>query len=559
MIRDDYGCDSVSVSKLNSFGSMQARKQDIVQLAVEKKECQANKEIAVQDSDSSGSSIEPVTKKDFLKQICVDKHVFDIAEKVLVERVDNGELELAEGSAASDESYVGDLRLSTCEVVRVAHFVVENLNVANVQFRLGESVIAPNVSEIVQKFGMNWLPDLFIGWDTKLDRLSRDTIVTAILKKNHTVTIRCDGEVLRKVSYVPDGKRANAVLKSIVSSGGFKEPFFDHYTVKTSSQVVVSDTIIEIETRESVGRHRVVFCVDLDMVGVLEKDLTDNEIYHASVIKEMNVADGRAAIPPDEASLASKGLKMPFYKFYEWDADFSYVNTDMFIHVRKVPIMDRVVGSVTDIIQQMRSGRLRKVLSFECGRLTYSTFEWIREKRMRRIFRQGTKIKTKDFTFSLANEELMLMSFSGVSMDVVVPAYVNNYPVRYVSPEFLNGGFGIVNNYRWRSFKNVFRAENVGKVSLHDVKSIASGIRSLVLPNTLFGLQGHCFHGCAALHEIVIPEGLQYVSPTTFEYCDIERLIFNGPCPKGLEFCRLYSKVYVRDEYYNSFSRVVLV
>lgn len=454
------------------------------------------------------------------------------------------------------------LPLGGTSIEKTAVFVVENLKVGEVRFSIGCGVHPPGVEEIAEKYGLSWLPELFLSWDTELATLSRDTIINAVLRDSHTVTVYLDGEVYVRRDHVLDGLRTKDVLRGLVEQGEFAEPFFSCYEVSVSSQVISADTVINIRMLESSGLHKVAFYVDLADLGMSEDGLSGTEVSEASRIKEVMVKDGYSAIPPNDAELAAKGLKMPFSRYYEWDVDFEAVNRDLSVRACPIDVVQRlksIASFVRDAVNSDGAASVMSTAAFTGKRFISGCFDSYKEKRMNKIFDNGAKIDSGDFTFSKVGDELMLMSFSGTSMDVVVPAYVNGFPVRYLSSRFLNGGFGIMNNYKWRSLKNSFGAENIGGTSLHSVKSIAKGIRSLTLPNTLVCLPSKCFHGCAAMQELVLPEKLSMVAASAFDYCTIERIIFNGPSPAGLHLCRLSCKVYVRDEYYDTFDNVTLV
>lgn len=564
---DSHGCAGgglgPSINKLSSFGI----EQPVAEKAGGSAEAGTTEEKC--EKSQGGSEMCPdffnAWEEDCIEgklaDVEVDGGIMSLAGGTIGERMDSGEMALQDVSASCSSR----ASLENCtehDIYRTARFMVLGHLVAETQFKVGTAIHPPSLDEISSKYGMPWLKDIFISWDADLSSVMTDFTVAAVLKKSHKVTVNFDGAVYTVVEHVPDGVWVKDVLKSVAESGDFKTPFFQNYLVCADSKIVSGDVAVNIRTAAGNGSstHSVTFCfMPSDVEAGTGQGAGASDMC---IIKIASVEDGCPAELPSDAEISASGLKTPFSKYYYWDTDTSSVHGDLYVYALALGLAEKGRRAVSALVGSVKTEGVQGTLSsaaFECKRFLFDGFEMFKEHRMNKGFGAGCLIQDKDFAFRKLGNELMLMAFSGVSMDVEIPAYVNGLPVRYVSSEFLNGGIGIFNNYKWRSFKNSINVQNIGNMSLHDLRSIISGIRSIILPNTLLSIPRYCFYGCSSLKELVVPASVRMVAASAFDFCSIEKLLFNGPSPKGLDMCRLSCRVYVRSEHYDTFSGINLV
>lgn len=205
--------------------------------------------------------------------------------------------------------------------------------------------------------------------------------------------------------------------------------------------------------------------------------------------------------------------------------------------------------SLSDIAFDIcKVGAVKKAVNFAADFFARARIAYIVKK-----FEKGKLIQSGNFKFLLQDRMLMAYKYSGMDMNLRIPAYVGNVPVVYLHPDFLSNGF--FDDYRGRGIKNAFTSTDVQSLDLEQVSKIGEGLKSIVLPNTLKVIPRHVFVGCNNVKELVLPESIAYVDKDAFEYSKIETLYFNGPAPKTFWGSHLPKNVYVRAKYKDTFLR----
>lgn len=179
-------------------------------------------------------------------------------------------------------------------------------------------------------------------------------------------------------------------------------------------------------------------------------------------------------------------------------------------------------------------------------------FSSFQNKMMKKKFKRNDNIiRYGDFMFYEMNDELMLFKYVGVDTQIIIPSYVEGYPVKYLEKGFLRFN-------RIKSVGRGFSTENIQQTSMDSIIDNFFNIKSIQLPDTLAILPSNVFKGCKRIDEIIIPESVEIIQPNAFKGCRPTRLIFLGEAPKQLENCDLSKvKIYCNHEYFDSFYKLI--
>lgn len=179
-------------------------------------------------------------------------------------------------------------------------------------------------------------------------------------------------------------------------------------------------------------------------------------------------------------------------------------------------------------------------------------FSSFQNKMMKKKFKRNDNIICYgDFMFYEMNDELMLFKYIGVDTQIIIPSYVEGYPVKYLEKGFLRFN-------RIKSIGRGFSTENIQQTSMDSIVDNFFNIKSIQLPDTLAILPSNVFKGCKRIDEIIIPESVEIIQPNAFKGCRPSRLIFLGEAPKQLENCDLSKvKVYCNHEHFDSFYKLI--
>ena len=160
-----------------------------------------------------------------------------------------------------------------------------------------------------------------------------------------------------------------------------------------------------------------------------------------------------------------------------------------------------------------------------------AAFDMRKMRHVTKAFEDGRIIVCGNFKFLKYNNELMAYQYSGIDMQIEVPAYVGNLPVRYMHQNFLYGSF--VNNYKIRGRKAIWSDDNIAYADRGTGRDINKGITEIVLPNTLLAIPGRSFTGCKHLKTLVVPDSVIYVASNAFSGAHISNIYFNGAIPRS--------------------------
>lgn len=430
--------------------------------------------------------------------------------------------------------------------------------------KVGSVLVLPDVNKIAADKNFSWVPKAFISWDYNDAAIQTDMTINAVLKPFYTVTVFLNGSILDKDEHVVEGTKVTNVLSQIISSHGMADSFFDNYNVTADVKLVDRDCSIKIVSKEA-GKIRVVFMVDIQELPFDISELSDDELYNATVIKEVWVEPHESVDAPTDSEIAAVGLKVPFSNYYHWSDSLDDITAERAIYALPASVADkftdvfsRAYNTIAEANSIQAAGSLIASTAQTAGHTlknsVISAVGTLGQKRMLKLFKSGGLIKSDNFEFYSYNGSLMLAKYTSAGSVLEIPAFVNGMPVEYLGPEFLVGGLGIFNNYKRRGITNAVKTGSF--TSFSHLKEISKGLQSIIFPNTLRQIPDDCFYGCNMLYTIVIPESVDQISSKAFRGCHIEQLIFNGPCPQGLEYCNIHSKIYVKRQYYKTFSKV---
>ncbi len=98
------------------------------------------------------------------------------------------------------------------------------------------------------------------------------------------------------------------------------------------------------------------------------------------------------------------------------------------------------------------------------------------------------------YTYTITDEKVTITKYTGSDTEVIVPGYIEGYPVTVIG-------------------RNAFYRK--------------AALTRVEFPNTLRAIDYYAFHGCSALRDVVIPEGLEYVYHSAFYECtSLEQIAF---------------------------------
>lgn len=194
---------------------------------------------------------------------------------------------------------------------------------------------------------------------------------------------------------------------------------------------------------------------------------------------------------------------------------------------------------------------LRKVNNFLKNK-AQQRISAIQDFNIRNKFRSGTIIKGKDFTFVLNdNNELMLKAYTGVSTEVNIPDSVKGFRVCYINPSFLSGRKLI-------STINSVSSDNMDSCDVDSIINNSRGVTSMRLPLYLKKIPKKCFIGCSEIDKLFIPPNVLAIDPKAFSKASIKKIVFEGPCPKGLKYAIISedTNVFCNRKHSNTFSDI---
>lgn len=172
----------------------------------------------------------------------------------------------------------------------------------------------------------------------------------------------------------------------------------------------------------------------------------------------------------------------------------------------------------------------------------YDSF--VREQTLNRKIQSATKIHSNDMTFANIGGALILIDYYGADPDLVVPASVDGKAVISIHPDAISGKFL---DSRTRKVKRGLRNDaSLRSISNYSSKSLADGITSIQLPNTLKSLFGQVFAKCNNLEILVIPASVRHMTNDVVEKSGIKQIYFNGLIPPNFDVNKFDGEVYTK-------------
>lgn len=175
----------------------------------------------------------------------------------------------------------------------------------------------------------------------------------------------------------------------------------------------------------------------------------------------------------------------------------------------------------------------------------------LKYKLLERRFKKGRLILALDkddqplmYLYQLGNE-LMAYKYLGTSLEVSIPAYVGNLPVRYVHGGMFTRLTDFVDRNSMRNLKSNLTGKDVIKMNASKFKESFNGIKKIVFPETLVELPGKLLYQCYSVKEIVIPASVVNVSKWFLFSSGVRDIYFNGPVPEEFHNCSISQDIFV--------------
>lgn len=146
-----------------------------------------------------------------------------------------------------------------------------------------------------------------------------------------------------------------------------------------------------------------------------------------------------------------------------------------------------------------------------------------------------------DFDYYVHEDKqcIYILTYIGESKDVVIPAYIENLPVRLIADSAFRGSsvenvvlpntVEEIGPYAFRGCKQLKTIQLSTKLKLIDTEAFrgCTSLEKVTLPNGLVTLDSGAFHSCTALREISIPGTVKTFGQEIFAGCQsIENVTF---------------------------------
>jgi hypothetical protein len=146
-----------------------------------------------------------------------------------------------------------------------------------------------------------------------------------------------------------------------------------------------------------------------------------------------------------------------------------------------------------------------------------------------------------DFDYYVHEDKqcIYILTYIGESKDVVIPAYIENLPVRLIADSAFRGSsvenvvlpntVEEIGPYAFRGCKQLKTIQFSTKLKLIDTEAFrgCTSLEKVALPNGLVTLDGSAFNSCTALREVSIPGTVKTFGEYIFSGCQsIENVTF---------------------------------
>ncbi len=119
----------------------------------------------------------------------------------------------------------------------------------------------------------------------------------------------------------------------------------------------------------------------------------------------------------------------------------------------------------------------------------------------------GDYIYKFDDYYGGENEELILVKYTGSEKNIVVPSEIDGHPVDIIGKECF-------------SYNGITTIEPPVGESIIPANPALKEIESVVLPDTIIGIQNDAFANCTKLTSVNFPESLEFIEYQAFDGCD---------------------------------------
>ena len=113
------------------------------------------------------------------------------------------------------------------------------------------------------------------------------------------------------------------------------------------------------------------------------------------------------------------------------------------------------------------------------------------------------------------NKRGVLIKYTGKETEVVIPAKINNTPVKTI------GEFAFS-----KAIKKAIISEGVLKLE-SNAFSLCKSLQDIIIPETVTVIKEFAFSGCKKLKEVIIPKNVTEIKDQTFFGCEnLEKITF---------------------------------
>lgn len=165
---------------------------------------------------------------------------------------------------------------------------------------------------------------------------------------------------------------------------------------------------------------------------------------------------------------------------------------------------------------------------------------------LRKLMTTGTLVKSGDFEFIRSGNALILKSYSGVNNTVKIPTKVGKLPVTHIYPDFLYNGSNPFDNYKMRSFKNMWKEAGSGSLDVNEENTFFSDITDVILPDTLQAILPGTFAGCYGIRRLIVPASVKSMGNKAVSKSSINEIFFCGKVPNDFKINKFKGLVYQR-------------
>lgn len=127
-----------------------------------------------------------------------------------------------------------------------------------------------------------------------------------------------------------------------------------------------------------------------------------------------------------------------------------------------------------------------------------------------------------DFDYEISDGEAKIKAYRGNERDIVIPAYIDGYPVTAIGKNAFFYYGNCIRNVSITLPETLVRIESRAFYNVWSLKRVH-------LPHRLEYIGDDAFHGCKQLYEIVIPDSVTHIGKGAFDWCHgLKRVVVGG-------------------------------